>query len=128
MIRYNLLRPFPGAFGDFPYTPSIWKGEFLHMELRYRASLISRGLLGSTPSGRHMRGRGWTLASAIVDHGAKLPFYTWDYISASTHPSCDVGAWFGSSKGVTFAPLNCKPSTVPADSGSINSPRRTPLM
>ena len=42
---------FDTAIYDRLLRPSE-KGECLHIELRYRASQISRGLLGSTPSGR----------------------------------------------------------------------------
>ena len=73
-----------------------------------------------------MRGRGWALVSATVDHGARLPFWTRDSISVSTYPSCEVGTWFGSSMGVAFAPLKWEPSKVPAGTGSMNSLRRTP--
>ena len=93
------------------------------MKLRYRASQISRGLLGSTPSGRHMRGRGWVLVSATVDHAARLSFCTKDSISPFTHPS-----GFDSSMGVTSAPLNGEPSKIPVDIGLMNSLRRTPPM
>ena len=75
-----------------------------------------------------MRGRGWALVSATVDHAARLPFCTKDSISVFTHLSCEVGTWFGSSMGVTFAPLNWEPSKIPADTGSMNSLRRTPPM
>ena len=75
-----------------------------------------------------MRGRGWVLVSATVDYAARLPFCTKDSISLFTHPSCEVGTWFGSSMGVTSAPLNWAPSKIPADIGSMNSLRRTPLM
>lgn len=61
------------------------------MELRYWASQISRGLLGSTPSGRHSHGLCWTLVFATVDHGAKLLFCTIiESISESTHSSCEA--------------------------------------
>ena len=66
--------------------------------------------------------------SATVDHDARLYFCTWDSILVFTHPSCKVGTWFGSSIGVVSVPLNWKPLKVPADSGSINSLRRTPPM
>ena len=36
---------------------------------------------------------------ATVDHAARLPFCTKDYTSLFTHPSCEAGAWFGSSMG-----------------------------
>ena len=128
MVQCDLLCLFPRTFCDFP-TPSIWKGECLHKELRYRASQISRGLLGSTLSGRYMRGRGWALVSATtVDHGARLPFCTRNYISISTHQSCEVGTWFGSLMGVASASLNWKPSKIPADTGSMDSLRRSPPM
>ena len=104
------------------------KGECLHIELRYRASQISHGLLGSTPSGRHMRGRGWVLVFATVDHAARLPFCTKDSMTLFTHPSCEAGRWFGSLMGVTSAPLNGEPSNIPADIGSMNSLRCTPPM
>ena len=42
---------FDTAIDDRLLRPSE-RGECLHIELRYRASQISRGLLGSTPSGR----------------------------------------------------------------------------
>ena len=85
------------------YSVHLKRGECLHIELRYRASQISRGLLGSTPSGRLMRGRCWVLVSATVDHAARLPFCTKDSLSLFTHPSCEVGTWLGSSMGVTSA-------------------------
>ena len=50
-----------------------------------------------------MRGRGWVLVSATVDHAARLPFCTKDSLSLFTHPSCEAGTWFGSSMGVTSA-------------------------
>ena len=75
-----------------------------------------------------MRGRGWALVSATVDHAARLLFYTRDSISVFGHPSCEVGTWFGSSMGVTSAPLNCEPSKIPADTGSMNWLSRTPPM
>ena len=75
-----------------------------------------------------MRGRGWVLVSATVDHAARLPFCTKYYTSLFTHPSCEVGTWFGSSMGVTSVPLNWAPSKIPADIGSMNSLRRTPPM
>ena len=53
-----------------------------------------------------MRGRGWVLVSATVDHATRLPFCTKDSISLFTHPSCEVGTWFGSSMDVTSGPLN----------------------
>ena len=46
---------------------------------------------------------GWILVSATVDHAARLPFCTKDYLSLFTHPSCEVGIWFGSSMGVASA-------------------------
>ena len=52
-----------------------------------------------------MRGRGWALVSATVDHGARLHFCTRDSISVSTHPSCEVVTWFGSSMGVASIKL-----------------------
>ena len=104
------------------------KGDCLHIELRCRASQISRGLLDSTPSGRQMRVRGWVLVSATVDHAARLPFCTKDSISLYTHSSCEAGTWFGSSMDVTSAPLNGDPAKIPADIGSMNSLRRTPPM
>ena len=75
-----------------------------------------------------MRGRGWVLVSATVDHAARLPFCTKDSISLFTHPSCEVGTRFGNSMGVTSALLNWEPSKIPADKGSMNSLRRTPPM
>ena len=72
-----------------------------------------------------MRGRGWVLVSATVDHAARLPFCTKDSISLFTHLSCEIGTWFGSSMGVTSAPLNWEPSKIPADIGSMNSLRHT---
>ena len=75
-----------------------------------------------------MRGRGWVLVSATVDHAARLSFCTKDYIPFFTHPSCEVGTWFGSSMGVTSASTNGKPSKILADIGSMNSLRRTPPM
>ena len=56
----------------------------------------------------------------------RLPFCTRDSISVSTHPSCEIGTRFGSSMDVTSAPLNREPSKIPADTGSMNSLRRTP--
>ena len=67
-----------------------------------------------------MRGRGWALVSATVDHGARLPFCTRDSISAFIHPSCEVGTWLGSSLAVASAPLNWEPSKLPADTESMN--------
>ena len=52
-----------------------------------------------------MRGRGWAFVPATIDHGARLPFFTRDSISVSTHPSCEVETWFGSSMGVASVPL-----------------------
>ena len=75
-----------------------------------------------------MRGRGLVLVSATVDRGARLPFFIRDSISGFTHPSSEVGTWFGSSMGVTSAPLNCEPSKIPAGTGSLKSLRRTPPM
>ena len=75
-----------------------------------------------------MRGRGWILVSTTVDHAARLPFCTKDYLSLFTHPSCAAGTWFRSSMGVTSAILNGETSKIPADIGSMNSPRRTPPM
>ena len=125
MVQCDLLCPFPRALCDFPYSVHLKMGLFINIELRYRVFQISRGLSGFTPSGRHMRDRGWALESATVDHGASLPFCKRDYISVFTHPSCEVGTWFGSSMGVTSAPLNWEPSKIPADTGSSNSLRRT---
>ena len=127
MVQCDLLCPFPRALYDFP-TPYILKRECFHMELRYRASQISRGLLGSTPSKKHMRGRGWALVSATVDHAARLPFCTGNFISVFTHSLFEIGTWFGSSMGVTSASLNWEPSKIPADTESMNSLRRTPPM
>ena len=73
-----------------------------------------------------MRGRGRALVSATVDHATGLRFCPKDSISVYTHLSCEVGTWFGSSMGVTSAPLNWEPSKIPADTESMNSLRRTP--
>ena len=43
---------FDTAIGDRLLRPSDRGSAYIYIELRYRASLISRGLLGSTPSGR----------------------------------------------------------------------------
>ena len=67
-----------------------------------------------------MRGRDWVLVSATVDHAARLPFCTKDYISLLTYPSCEAGTWFGSSTGVTSVLLNGEPSKIPADIESMN--------
>ena len=75
-----------------------------------------------------MHGRGWVLVFATVDHAARLSFCTNDSILLFTHPSCEVGTWFGSSMGVTYAPLNWEPSKIPADIGLMNLLRRTPPM
>ena len=80
----------------------------------------SYGLLGSALSGRHLRGRGWILASATVNHVAELHFCTKSSISVSAHPSYEVGTWLDKSVGVTYVPLSWKPSKVPADSGSMD--------
>ena len=50
-----------------------------------------------------MRGRSWVLVSATVDRAARPPFCTKDSLSLFTHPSCEVGTWFGSSMGVVSA-------------------------
>ena len=73
-----------------------------------------------------MRGQGWALVSATVDHAARVPFCTRDSISVFTQPSCEVGTWFGSSMGVTSAFLNWELSEISADTGSMNPLRRTP--
>ena len=104
ILRLSLLR-------------SSEKGGDLHIELRYRASQISRGLLVSTSSGRYMRGRGRAFVSVTVDHAAKLLSCTRGSVSVFIHPSCEVETWFGSSMGVTSAPLNWEPSKIPADTG-----------
>ena len=76
-----------------------------------------------------MRGRGWVLVSATVDHASRLPFCTKESLSLFTHPSCEVGTWFGSSMGVVSALfLDGKISKIPADIGLMNSLRRTPPM
>ena len=75
-----------------------------------------------------MRSRGWVLVSATVDHASRLPVCTKDSLSLFTHPSCEVGAWFGSSMGVVSAILDGKISKIPADIGLMNSLRRTPPM
>ena len=64
-----------------------------------------------------MRGRGWALTSTTVNHTARLLSCTRDSISVFTHPSSEVGIWFGSSMGVTSAPLNWEPAKIPADTG-----------
>ena len=107
--------PFQEHCATFP-TPCVSeKGGYLHIELRYGASQISRGLLDSTLSGRHMRGRRWAFVSVAVDHAARLLSCTRGSVSVSTHSSCEVGTWFGSSMGVTSAPFNWEPSKIPAD-------------
>ena len=75
-----------------------------------------------------MRGRGWVLVSATVDHAARLPFCTKDSLSLFTHPSCEVGTWFGSSMGRICSILNGEILKIPAGIGSMNSLRRTPPM
>ena len=75
-----------------------------------------------------MRGQGWVLVSATVDHAARLPFCTKDYLSLFTHRSCEVGTWFGSSMGVVSALFRWEISKIPADIGLMNSLRRTPPM
>ena len=73
--------------------------------------------------------RDWALVPATVNQGgARLPFYTRDSISVFTHPSCEVGTWLGSLIGVTSSSLDWKPSKFPADTGSMDSLRRTPPM
>ena len=67
-----------------------------------------------------MRGQGSALVSANVNHGVRLLFCTRDSISVFIHPPCEVGTWFGSSMGVTSAPLNWEPSKVPADKCRVN--------
>ena len=64
-----------------------------------------------------MRGRGWAFVSVTVDRAARLFCYTRGSISVFTHLSCEVGTWFGSSMGVTSAPLNWEPSKISADTG-----------
>ena len=75
-----------------------------------------------------MRGRDWALVSATVDHATRLSFCTRDSISVSTHPSCEVGTWFGSLMGDTSALLSWEPSKIPAGTGSMNLLRRTAPM
>ena len=76
-----------------------------------------------------MRGRGWVLVPATVDHASRLPFCTKDSLSLFTYPSCEVGTWFGSSMGVVSTLfLDGKISKIPADIGLMNSLRRTPPM
>ena len=41
--------------------------------------------------------------SATVDHASRLPVCTKGSLSLFTHPSCEVGTWFGSSMGVVSA-------------------------
>ena len=53
-----------------------------------------------------MLDRGWAFVSVTVDHAARLLSCTRGSISVFTHPSCEIGTWFGTSMGVTSAPLN----------------------
>ena len=53
-----------------------------------------------------MRGRGWTFASAAVDHGAKLSLCTRGSISVSAHPLCGIKTWIGGSVGVASVLLS----------------------
>ena len=73
-----------------------------------------------------MRGRGWTLASATVNFGAELSFL--GVLSWYLPTRRAVETWIGGSVGVASVPLNRRPSKIPADSGSMDSLRRTPPM
>ena len=127
MIRRELLCPFAKALGDFPLSVHLGRGVLTHIT---KVPVIPYKLwsVGFCSSGRHMRGRGWTLASATVDHGAKLSFCTRGFISVSSHPSCGVEARIGGSMGVASTSLSWRPSKIPADSESIDALRRTPSM
>ena len=106
MVQCDLLCPFSRALYDFPHTVHLERGV-----LRHRIEVPSvpdkSRFVGLYPEreeyARAVLGLG---VSATVDHGARLPFCARDSISVSTHPSCEIGTWFGSSMGVTSAPSN----------------------
>ena len=84
--------------------------------------------VGLCPSGRHMCGRVWSLASDTVDRGAKLSFCTKGSISVSARPLCGAEIRISGSVGVASVPLSWRPSKIRANSGSMDLLRRTPPM
>ena len=113
-MRLSLLRPSE-------------KGECLHI-VEVSSVPDKSWFVGLYPEREAYSRSGCVLVFATVDHAARLPFCTKDSISLFTHPSCEAGTWFGSSMGVTSAPLNGEPLKIPADIGSMNLLRRTPPM
>ena len=127
MVQYDLLCPFPRALCGFPHSVHVERGAHIH-RIEVPGIPDESRFVGLYPEREVYARSGWALVSATVDHGARLPFCTRDFISVSTHPSCEVGAWFGGSMGVASALLNWEPLKVPADIGPMNSLRRTPPM
>ena len=104
MIRYDLLGSFAGALGDLPQFVRLERGVLTY---RVKVPVIpdKSWFVGFCPSGRHVRDRGWTMASATtVDHGAELPFCTRGSIWVSAHPACgrDMDRRFGGRRVCPF--------------------------
>ena len=106
MVRCNLLCSFAESLGDLPQSVRLQRGVLTH---RVKASVIpgQPWFVGFCLSETHVRGRGWTLASATVDHGAELAFCTRGFTSVSAHPPCgrDMNRRFG---GRGVCPLKYK--------------------
>ena len=108
-------------------NPSIWKGECLHIELRYRSFQMNRGLLGSVRvGGMCMVEVGpWRLvpSTTALSFLPVLGVLSWYFFTRRA-----VETWIGGSVGVASFPLSQRPSKVPSDSGSMDWLRRTPPM
>ena len=118
--------PLQEHWATFP-NPSVWKGECLHIELRYRSSQISRGLLGSARAGGMcvVEVEPWRLLPSTT----RLSFLSVPGVLSRYLPTRRaVEIWIGGSVGVASVPLSRRPSKIPADSGSMDSLRRTPSM
>ena len=108
-------------------TSSIWKGECLHVDLRYRLSQISRGLLGSARAGGIcvVEVGPWRLLPSTT----ALSFLSVLGVLSRYLPTLRaVETWIGGSVGVVSVPLSRRPFNVTVDSGSMDSLRRTPPM
>ena len=121
MIRCDLLDSFAGALGDLPYFVRLERGVLTH---RVK---ISRGLLGSARVGGMcvIEVGPWRLLPSTM----ALSFLSVLGVLSRYLPTRRaVETWIGGSVGVASVPSNRRPSKVPADSGSMNSLRRTPPM
>ena len=128
IVQCDLLCSFPRALCAFRHSVYYLEWGVVTHIIEVPGIPDKSRFIGIYPEReRHMRGRGWVLVSTTVEQGDRL-LCTRDYIPVSTHPSCEIGTWYGSSMAVVSAPLNWKPLKVPVDTGSMNSLRRTPLM